>query len=168
MDRTAWLGNLLQDLRYGARQLRLNPGFAAVATLSLALGVGANTAIFQLLDALRLRPLPVPHAEQLVEIKIAGGDDRSGWMNNHGILTNVLWERIRDRQDAFSNAFAWETQDFELSAGGESREAQGLWVSGDFFATLDVPAALGRVLTAADDRRGCPAPPAVISYGFWQ
>src|SRR5476651_331534 len=148
MDRTAWLGNLLQDLRYGARQLRLNPGFAAVATLSLALGVGANTAIFQLLDALRLRPLPVPHAEQLAEIKIAGGDGRSGWMNDPGILTNVLWERIRDRQDAFSSAFAWAKGGFELSAGGESREAQGLWVSGDYFRTLDVAPVIGRVFTA--------------------
>jgi hypothetical protein len=157
-----------QDLRYGARLLRLNPGFAAVAILSLALGVGANTTIFQLLNALRLRLLPVPHAEQLVEIKIAGGDGRSGWMDDHAILTNVLWERIRDRQEAFSHAFAWETPNFELSAGGESRGAQGLWVSGDFFTTLGVAPVLGRVFTAADDRRDCPAPPAVISYGFWQ
>ncbi len=89
-------------------------------------------------------------------------------MDDHAILTNVLWERIRDRQDAFSNAFAWETPNFELSAGGESRAAQGLWVSGDFFTTLEVAPVLGRVFTAADDRRGCPAPPAVISYGFWQ
>jgi predicted permease len=168
MNTIGLVDTVWRDLRYGARLLHLNPAFAIVAILSLALGVGANTAIFQLLNALRLRALPVPHAEQLVEIKIAGGDDRSGWMDDHAILTNLLWERIRDRQDAFSSAFAWEAQDFELSGGGESREAQGLWVSGDFFATLDVPAALGRVLTAADDRRGCPAPPAVISYGFWQ
>jgi putative ABC transport system permease protein len=168
MNTIGLVDTVWQDLRYGARLLRLNPAFAIVAILSLALGVGANTAIFQLLNALRLRTLPVPHAEQLVEVKIAGGDDRSGMMNNHHILTNVLWERIRDRQDAFSNAFAWGTLDFELSAGGESREAQGLWVSGDFFATLAVRPALGRVLTTADDRRGCPAPPAVISYGFWQ
>jgi len=168
MNTVAVLDTIWQDLRYGSRLLRLNPGFAIVAILSLALGVGANTAIFQLLNALRLRTLPVPHAEQLVEVKIAGGDDRSGMMNNHHILTNVLWERIRDRQEAFSHAFAWGTLDFELSAGGESREAQGLWVSGDFFATLAVRPALGRLLTTADDRRGCPAPPAVISYGFWQ
>jgi len=112
MNTIGFLDTIWQDLRYGLRLLRLNPGFAAVAILSLALGVGANTAIFQLLNALRLRTLPVPHAEQLVEIKIAGGDGRSGWMDDHAILTNVLWERIRDRQDAFSNAFAWETPNF--------------------------------------------------------
>src|SRR5262249_54013348 len=149
--------------------LRLNPGFAIVAILSLALGVGANTAIFQLVDAVRFRALPVTSPEALVEIKIAKGDSRSGaFMGRHPILTNMLWERIRDRQEAFSGVFAWGTPDFELSAGGESRRAQGLWVSGDFFRTLDVRPVIGRVLTVADDRRGCAAPPAVISYGFWQ
>jgi putative ABC transport system permease protein len=159
-----------RDLRYAARLLRLNPGFALVAVLSLALGIGANTAIFQLLDALRLRALPVPHAEQLAEIRIGGGnEDRSGSMNgNNAILTNPLWERIRDRQQAFSDVFAWGTTTFELSSGGESRKADGLWAGGDLFGTLGLQAVIGRVLTAADDRRGCAAPPAVISYGFWQ
>jgi predicted permease len=159
-----------RDVKYAARVLRLNPGFTLVAVLSLALGIGANTAIFQLLDALRMRALPVPHAEQLAEIKIGNGDgDRSGSMNgNHAILTNPLWERIRDRQEAFSGVFAWSSTTFELSSGGESRKADGLWAGGDLFGTLGVHAFIGRVLTAADDRRGCAAPPAVVSYGFWQ
>src|SRR5579872_7011748 len=159
-----------RDLKYAARVLRLNPGFTFVAVLSLALGIGANTAIFQLLDALRMRALPVPHAEQLAEIKIDNGNgDRSGSMNgNHAVLTNSLWERIRDRQEAFSGAFAWGSTTFELSSGGESRKADGLWAGGDLFGTLGVRAVIGRTLTAADDRRGCAAPPAVISYGFWQ
>jgi len=158
-----------RDLRYGARLLRLNPGFAIVAILSLALGVGANTAIFQLLDAVRLRTLPVPHPEQLVDVRIPGDDNRSGaFMGRHPALTNPLWERLRDRQQAFSSAFAWGSTAFELSAGGESREADGLWVSGDYFRTLGVQPMIGRLLMADDDRRGCAAPAAVISYGFWQ
>jgi putative ABC transport system permease protein len=162
---TAW-----RDFKYAARVLRLNPGFTLIAILSLALGIGANTAIFQLLDALRMRALPVPHAEQLAEITIGDGTlDRSGSMNgNHAALTNALWERIRDRQQAFSGVFAWASPTFELSSGGESRKAEGLWAGGDLFGTLGVHAAIGRLFTAADDYRGCAAPPAVISYGFWQ
>jgi putative ABC transport system permease protein len=108
MNTIAVLDTIWQDLRYGVRLLRLNPGFAIVAILSLALGVGANTAIFQLLNALRIRTLPVSHAEQLAEIRIIGDDlNRSGWFSGrHAILTNPLWERLRDRQEAFSDAFA--------------------------------------------------------------
>jgi putative ABC transport system permease protein len=170
MNTLGILDTIWQDLRYGVRLLRLNPGFAAVAILSLALGVGANTAIFQLLNALRLRTLPVSHPEQLVEIRFQGGGrGREGaFMGNRSILTNAQWERIRDRQEAFSSVFAWDAPAFELSEGGESRTAQGLWVTGDFFRTLDVRPVIGRVLTADDDRRGCASPPAVISYGFWQ
>jgi len=168
MNTVGVLDTIWQDVRYAARLMRLNPVFAVVAIASLALGVGANTAIFQLLDAVRLRALPVSHPEQLVEIKIAGSG-REGWFSgNHAILTNALWERIRDRQGAFSGVFAWSTPNFELSSGGESRRAQGLWVSGDFFRTLDVHPFIGRLLTTADDARGCPAPPVVISHGFWQ
>src|SRR5438093_1731329 len=169
MNTIGFLETLVRDLRHGARLLRLNPVFAAVAILSLALGVGANTAIFQLLDALRIRTLPVAHPEQLAEIRITAEQGRSGsFAGRQSELTNPLWERIRDRQEAFSSAFAWSSTEFEMSSGGESRTAEGLWVSGDFFNTLDVRPALGRLLVAADDTRGCPAPPAVLSYGFWQ
>src|SRR6478672_9938552 len=139
MNTVGVLDAVWQDLRYGARLLRLNPGFAIVAILSLALGVGANTAIFQLLNAVRLRALPVSHPEQLVDIRIANGHGRDGSFNgDHPILTNALWERIRDRQEAFSSAFAWSAPTFELSAGGASRKARGLWASGAFFETLEV------------------------------
>jgi putative ABC transport system permease protein len=170
MNTIGLLDSAWRDLRYGARLLRLNPGFALVAILSLALGVGANTAIFQLLDAVRLRTLPIQDPQQLMEIRIADASKgrRGQFSGRRPSLTNPLWERIRERQQAFSSAFAWSGTAFNLTAGGEARYAQGLWVSGDFFGTLGVPAVLGRVLTAADDRRGCAAPPAVISYGFWQ
>jgi putative ABC transport system permease protein len=159
-----------RDLRYGARLLRLNPGFALVAILSLALGIGANTAIFQLLDAVRIRTLPVAHPEDLVEIRIAepvGG--RTGqFSGRRPSLTNPLWEQARDRQQVFSDVFAWSGVGFDLTTSGEARTAQGLWVSGDFFRGLGVGALLGRTITADDDRRGCQAPPAVLGYGFWQ
>ena len=170
MNTIGFLEALIQDLRYGIRLLRLNPGFAAVAILSIALGVGANATMFQLLNALRIRTLPVARPEQLAAVRIAGDHlNRSGSFNGrHAVLTNPLWERIRDRQEAFSSVFAWGAPQFDLSAGGESRPVDGLWVSGEFFNTLEVRPMLGRVLTAADDRRGCAAPAAVISYGFWQ
>jgi putative ABC transport system permease protein len=170
MNTMQWIDSAWRDLKHGARLLRLNPAFALVAILSLALGVGANTAIFQLLDAVRLRTLPVHDPAQLAEIRIEQtSDGRTGsFSGRRPNLTNPLWERIRDQQQAFSSAFVWGGKGFDLTTGGEARYASGLWVSGDFFATLDVPAVAGRVLTAADDRRGCAAPPAVISYGFWQ
>ena len=159
-----------RDLKFGARLLRLNPAFAIVAILSLALGVGANTAIFQLLDAVRLRTLPVRDASELAEVRIAepvGG--RTGqFTGRRPSLTNPLWEQVRDRQQAFSDIFVWSSPTFYLTTGGEARSAQGLWVSGDFFKGLGVPALIGRTLTADDDRRGCAAPPAVLGYGFWQ
>jgi len=159
-----------RDLKYGARLLRLNPAFAVVAILSLALGIGANTAIFQLLDAVRIRTLPVKSPEELLEIRIADpvGGRTGQFSGRRPSLTNPLWEQIRDRQQVFAEVFAWNGVGFDLTTSGEARTAQGLWVSGDFFKGLGVPSLVGRTLTADDDRRGCAAPPAVLGYGFWQ
>ena len=170
MNTVTVIDSAWRDLKYGARLLRLNPAFAVVAILSLALGVGANTAIFQLLDAVRIRTLPVQNADELVEIRIAepAGGRTGQFGGRRPSLTNPLWEQVRDRQQVFSDAFAWSAPEFDLTTGGEARNAQGLWVSGDFFKGLSVPALVGRTLTAADDQRGCAAPPAVLSYGFWQ
>ena len=164
-----YVESLWQDLRYGARLLRLSPGFTIIAIATLALGIGANTAIFQLLDAVRLRALPVEHPEQLAEI----GFDHHGMYAGRGRgrfhpLSNALWEQIRDHQQAFSGIFAWGTDVFNLAGGGEVRYAQGLWVSGDLFRTLGVRPMLGRVLTAADDHPGCGSGGVVISAAFWQ
>jgi hypothetical protein len=100
MNTMTLLDGAWRDLRYGARLLRLNPVFAFVAILSLALGVGANTAIFQLLDAVRLRTLPVKNADELAEVRIAGPvGGRTGQFNGRRpSLTNPLWEQVRDRQ----------------------------------------------------------------------
>ena len=163
-----FLADLWIDLRYGARLLRLSPGFAAVAILSLALGIGANAAIFQLLDAVRLRALPVRNPQELVEVKFTTHGRSGSFTGRYPNLTNTLWEQIRDHQQAFSGMFAWGDDSFNLTAGGESRYAQGLWVSGDFFNVLGVKPLLGRLLTVADDVHGCGTPGAVISYAFWQ
>lgn len=159
---------LWQDLRYAARMLRLHPGFAIVAIVSLALGAGANTAIFELLDAIRLRTLPVKAPRELVELRI---DDmtaaRGNWVRA-AALTTPLWEEIRDHQQSFSGTFAWADVPLKFGASGEAREVSGLWVSGDFFPVLDIHPLLGRLFTPDDDRRGCGVIGAVISYGFWQ
>jgi predicted permease len=148
-----------QDLRYAMRALKASPGFAAVAILSLALGIGANTAIFSLIDSVMLKSLPVGHPEQLVRVSMG---DKGG-----GIFTNPIWEAVRDRQDVFSGIFAYGTNQFDLASGGEARYAQGYFVAGQFFETLGLQPVLGRMLSTADDKRGCPGT-AVLGYGFWQ
>jgi len=160
---------LWQDLRQGLRLLRLNPGFTSVALLSLALGIGANTAIFQLLDAVLLRMLPVKNPQEIVEVRIDAKHGRSGnFINDHAELTTAQWEHLRDQQHVFSGIFAWAPDNFNLAPGGEVRNASGLWVSGGYFSVLGVRPALGRLLSSADDHRGCGLPGAVISYPFWQ
>ena len=170
MNTIGWIDALWRDLRYGARLLRRNPAFTAVAILTLALGTGANTAMFQLVDAVRLRTLPVESPQELVEIRIAETPNgRTGhFMGRRPLLTFALWERIRTQQTGFSSVMSWSATTFDLAAGGEVRPADGLWVSGSFFRTLGVAAALGRVLTEADDQPGCAMGAAVISYPFWQ
>jgi putative ABC transport system permease protein len=163
------MDTLWQDLRFGVRLLRLNPGFAAIAVLSLALGIGANTAIFQLLDAVRLRTLPVKNPQELAVVRIDQRHWSSGeFTNAYSDLTNPLWEQIRDHQEAFSGIFAWGPDRFNIATGGEARYVRGNWVSGDYFRVLGEQPLLGRLFTLADDRRGCGAPGVVISYGFWQ
>jgi putative ABC transport system permease protein len=163
------MGNVWQDLRYGLRLLRLNPGFAVVAILSLALGIGANTAIFQLIDAVRLRTLPVARPQELSIVRIADRKWASGnFSSRYNQLTNAQWEQIRDHQKAFSRLAVWSAEGWDLAVGGEARYAQGIWVSGDFFNVLEVPPVLGRVFSNEDDVKGCGSPGAVISYSFWQ
>src|SRR5215472_7119890 len=164
-----WLEHVAQDLRCGLRSLRKNPGFTAVAVLTLALGIGANTAIFQLIDALRLRVIPVKDPQQLVTVQLADSTGIRGHeTSGYPVLTNAIWEKLRDNQDVFSGVLAWGSNNFGLTPGGEVRLAQGLFVSGDFFQVLGVRPLMGRIFNASDDRRGCGLPGAVVSYAFWQ
>jgi putative ABC transport system permease protein len=160
---------LWQDIRHSLRLLRLNPGFTTVAILSLALGIGANTAIFQLLDAVRLRTLPVKDPQQLAIVRLEKHNWSAG--RHHGRyaeITNPQWEQVRDHQEGFSSIFAWAENDFNLAPSGEARYAHGMYVSGDFFKVLETQPLIGRLLSVEDDRRGCGAPAAVVSYAFWQ
>jgi putative ABC transport system permease protein len=160
---------LSKDLRYAFRGLRLNPAFSAVAILSLALGIGANTSIFQLLDAVTLRSLPVKAPNELALIRMPGAKGRTGSIRGSApIFSYPIWEQIRDNQQAFSGLAVWYSTGFNMANGGRVRGARGLFVNGDFFNALGVRPQLGRVFSAADDHRGCGLPGAVISYGYWQ
>jgi putative ABC transport system permease protein len=163
------LTSLRQDISYGIRQLRQSPGFTLVAVLSLALGVGANTAMFQLVDAIRLKMLPVREPQELVSIDFAKGSSRSGWFSTRSArLTYAQWDQIRKQQQAFNGVLAWSASRFNLTTGGEARYAEGMYVSGDFFGHLGVSPLLGRTFSAEDDSDSCPASGAVLSHAFWQ
>jgi putative ABC transport system permease protein len=162
--RVNWFEDLAQDLRFGFRMLRKSPGFTAVAVLTLALGIGANTAIFTLIDAVMLRMLPVQKPDELLQLM---RQDRRDAGEASPSFTNPLWEQVRDRQNVFSGVFAWANDRFDLARGGTVQPADGSFVSGDFFTTLGLRPAAGRLIAGFDDYRGCP-PVALLSYGFWQ
>ncbi|MDX2151488.1 MAG: ABC transporter permease [Bryobacteraceae bacterium] len=159
----------LADLRYGLRQLRLAPGFTAVAVLSLGLGIGANTAIFQLIDALRLRALPVREPSRLISVDTIPPFHTSGWyMARNRAFTFAQFQQISQRQQAFEGIMAFGTDRFNLARGGESRYAEGLYVTANYFDVLGVTPLLGRTFTPEEGGRDCATPTAVISYSFWQ
>jgi len=170
MNSLGFFETLGQDLRYGARLLLRNRTFAVVAILTLALGTGANTAIFQLVNAVRLRMLPVAHPEELAEVRIARTPHgRTGtFMGSRPSLSNPLWERIRDEQQVFSSIMAWGATSWNLAPGGEVKPASGIYVSGSYFDTLGVTAMHGRLIGPADDVKACASPAAVISDAFWR
>jgi putative ABC transport system permease protein len=161
--------NFWRDLRHAFRLLRLSPGFTIVAVLTLALGIGANTAIFQLIDSIRLRTIPVKNPEELGTVRIAERHWGSGnFSGPYSQLTFPMWEEIRKKQEGFAEIAAWGEQSFNLATGGEVHFAKGIWISGDFFRVLGMQPFLGRLLSAEDDRPGCAASGADISYAFWQ
>ncbi len=156
-DTLAWFESVVADVRYAVRTLRKSPGFTFVAILSLALGIGANTAIFSLVDAITLRSLPVAHPEQLLLLNAGNPGNNT--------FTNPLWEAIRDRSAGFTTAFAYGDEQFNLATGGPVDFAQGLMVSGGFFEVLGVRPVAGHLIHASDDVRGC-TPVAMVSSGF--
>ena len=165
---TRWIRQTGQDIRYALRIFRRNPGFALVAIMSLALGIGANTALFEVINAVRLRPLPIADPGNLFEIRIADMEGARGNVQTwHPSVTQPIWRQIVARQQAFDGLFAWNRTAFNLAERGEARLADGLWVSGDFFTTLGIRPSYGRLLVDGDDRPGC-APRAVLSDGFWR
>ncbi|HXJ91634.1 MAG TPA: ABC transporter permease [Terriglobia bacterium] len=163
---------LSQDLRYALRMLAKSPGFAAVAILTLALGIGANAAIFQLIDAVRLRALPVQDPSTLAMVHLNTNQWGSGnFTGPYSEFTFPLWQEVQKRQQAFSSIAAWGGTQLNLAKGGEVDNAQAIWISGRFFQVLGVQPMIGRLISPADDpedeQAGCSG--AVdISYGFWQ
>ena len=161
-------GMLGQDLRYGVRLLRLNPGFAATAILSLALGIAANTSIFTLTDQILLRLLPVRNPRELVQFRMEGG--RVGSQNGDGLHTfsYPMYIAFRDRNTVFSGLTGQYTDRLSLLAGDRGEMIEAGWVAGNFFRVLGVKPFIGRVLTAEDDRPQGAAAVVVLQYAFWQ
>ncbi len=154
---TRWLGDLATDVRYGLRILAHGKTFAVVAILSLALGIGANTAIFTLVNSLLLRTLPVTAPDRLGRID--------------GEWTNPIWEQVKARQSQlFAGATAWSFNKLDMSRGGQAQPVEALIASGEFFDVLGVQPVLGRAFTTANDRRGAGADlsVALVSFAFWQ
>jgi predicted permease len=163
-----WIETALQDLRFAVRTLGKSPAFAATAILTLALGIGANTAIFQLLDAVRLRSLPVADPASLVKVQIKGGLRGIGRSTSDTALSTALWEQIRTQREAFAGFLAWRSTPYSIGEKDQERLAQGLWVSGEMFPLLGIVPTRGRLFTPEDDRPGCGIRGAVISYSLWQ
>jgi predicted permease len=167
----------VQDLRYGLRQLRRNPGFTTVAIITLALGIGANTAIFSVVDAVLLRNLPVRDPGRLVlfsdnprESMGMSPDAPSGKQSE---FSYPFYKYVRDNSRSFEGICAFQTPEDTLTVreedepGGALQVAQGKMVSGNYFSVLGVHAILGRMLTPADDQPRA-APVAVVSFNYWQ
>jgi predicted permease len=153
---------LLQDIRYGLRTLLKNPGFTAVAVLTLALGIGANTTIFSLINALLLRPLPVEKPEDLVSIY--GRTEQIPFAS----LSYPDYADYRDRNDVFSEVVAYDFVPISLGVGEESRLLIAQLVSGNYFESLGVRAALGRTFLPEEDRTPLTHPVVVVSTNFWR
>ena len=156
-----WLEELVQDLRYGGRMLRKNPGFTVVVILTLALGIGANTAIFSLVNGVLLNPLPFPHAEQLVTIDESKPNFERG---------SISYPNFRDWQKdnhTFTSIAISRGNDFSLTGSGEAEQVRGRFITSDFFPLLGINPVLGRNFAPGEDEIGA-APIAMISAGLWK
>jgi predicted permease len=156
-----WLENLARDLRYAARLLRLNPGFTAAAVLSLALGIGASTAIFSLFHTLMLRMLPVRHPEELVSLYRTGA-----W--GHGIASYPFYLQLSKRTDLFEGVFASTTAEKTAIGGIGVESARREFVTGNYFSELGVRPVLGRVFSDDDNHSPHGHPIVVLSYDVWR
>ncbi|MCW5558553.1 MAG: ABC transporter permease, partial [Verrucomicrobiae bacterium] len=155
-----WLESLCQDLHYGARQLRRNPGFTAVAVLTLALGIGTNAAIFSLVDTVLLRMLPVERPNDLVFIHVAGSEGKGG------APPYPCFERFREESSAFSGMAAFAADELRVEVDGKVEQVFGQVASGNYFEVLGMKPAAGRLLTLEDEKLNPPV--AVLGYSYWQ
>ena len=184
-DRSMWILSFLeqfaQDLRYALRTMAANPLFTATAVLSLALGIGANTAIYSFMDAILLRALPVPHPEQLAVAQwhaprrppvVKGINGSAGRYGKEGTLSPnfpfAAYAILRSEKGTFSTLFCYTyAQNFNVITGGQAESIPGGFVSGNYFSGLGVAPAAGRLIGNDDDRTGAPATVA-LAYAYWQ
>lgn len=167
-DAALGLDSLWRDVQLAMRGFVKSPGFALVAITTLALGIGANTAIFELLDALRMRSLPVERPDELADVRIAGGN--KGFGVNDGAFANFtvpMWQVVKEHHDPFSGIFAWKPNGVLLGKPSEARRANGLEVTGNFFNVLGVAPFAGRLIEPQDEGP-CQISRVVVSYPFWQ
>lgn len=155
------MGTLLKDLRYGLRMLAKTPAFTVVAVLSLALGIGATTTVFSLMDAVMLRSLPVQHPEQIVRVAttIPGNEP-------HYDFSYPLYTGLRDHNQSLSGLVAYSTSDFGVVAGDQTERIRGELVSSNYFSVLGVQPSIGSAFTTSDESPGAPRA-AVISDALW-
>lgn len=169
-SREVWMWPFIEsicaDIKFALRQLRKSPGFAAVAFLTLAIGIGANTAIFSLMNGLLLRPLPVADADQLVVLRMDQDRELPGYN-----FSAPLFRGLERQHKIFSDVFAFSGRpNFQVREGSTNESVRGMLASGEFFQALDIPPLIGRYLTPVDDRIGGNPEglAAVVSEGFWQ
>src|ERR1700685_3308545 len=155
------MSELLQDLRYAIRMLRRTPGFTAIAVLTLALAIGANTALFSIINGVLLNPLPYPHPEQLVTLHESKPNFNTGSISYPNFLD---WQK---ENHTLSSMAVSRSYSFSLTNLGEAEQIQGQFVTSDFFPILGVKPVMGRSFVRDDDQIGA-APVAMISAGFWK
>jgi len=155
--------SLIKDIRYGLRNLIKRPGFTAVAVITLALGIGANTAIFSLISTVLLRPLPVAHAEQLVEVY--GTTHHAA---DYTLQSYLNYKDYRDRNNVFSGLMSYRFAPMSISHEGRNERVWGFLVSGNYFDTLGIHPFLGRYFLPEEDQTLGSHPVAVITYACWQ
>ena len=160
------MGHLPGDIRYAARVLAKNPLFTLVAVLTLALGIGANTAVFTLLDQVLLRLLPVKEPQQLVLLTMRGRHYGNNWGSN--AISYPMYRDFQDHNQVFSGMFCRFPTSVSLSFGGRAERVDAELVSGTYFSVLGVHAALGHTFTPDDDRVANGAPLVVLSYNYWK
>lgn len=160
------MGSFWNDVRYAARKLRAAPVFTAIAVISLAAGMGANTAIFSLVDQVLLRLLPVKDPQQLVLLTMVGHHYGSNWGGN--ALSYPMYSDFRDNNQVFSGMFCRFPTAVSLSFGGQTERVAGELVSGTYFPVLGVTAALGRTFTAEEDRVPNGHPVVMLTYDYWK
>lgn len=162
------LANVFSDARYAMRGFVKSPGFTIVAILTLALGIGANTAVFELLDALRIRSLPVQAPQELAEVRIAGGNHGFGVNDGpYAQFTLPMWLEVRRSHEPFSSIFAWRATDVLAGKMTDAKRIHALEVSGEFFNVLGIAPWQGRLLQTQDEG-ACQLSKVVVSYPYWK